>query len=648
VKTTLLAAASLLLTVLPAPSAGAAPSIAFLNPSGYSTSPPVISDVPDRDGLVHLVAWARDAPNQALVEFEFQPQGQNPATFTAERVGDDTWETFVPIPDAHPDGSGYTLTARLYQGVPGDADEIANAQMAVEVNQSEVPPPNGATVELTYPDNGGGLGVFVPKGKRPVAVLDYAASVDTEQVRAFYSSSAPGTAPVWEPSCGSSVPDEEGFGRVRCTIDASQARAVSAVALVANKTAPPALPNPALDDAGDAHRVVPYLQEPRSLDLVAGGQTVAVSACHVMTAFVGDQVGRIVAGANVDVHAEGPEDELHFAAQSGETDPFQAPDGAHAAREDAKRCSDNANLNRQGDHNTPGGDDVKHVESVEGTSDTGGFRFALRSDFAGGTFIRAWVDVDDDDLPQLSEASGGTQLGWGSPPPPPPVDVFLQPSSATATVGSCVAFEIVARRGGGPFGNANVDVHLQGPDPAVAFCQTDGGSAARPPESGDHVGDAHEDGARHAEGETDVSGRFGFGVTSGVPGTTRVQVWIDAADDDLATSDRSRTGSVTWGLPGERSISLRSDEASVARGRRVRLFGDIEGDPSCSGAQLVNIQSRPVRRGAFGTVKSVRTEPGGRFSTRVKMTSSRKFRAVAPPNEPCERAASRIVTVRVG
>ncbi|HEX2058378.1 MAG TPA: hypothetical protein VHI71_08415 [Actinomycetota bacterium] len=643
---------TMLASLLPAPPALAAPSIQFLNPSGYTAPPPTISDAQDADGFVHLVAWAREIPSQALVEFELQPTGQNAATFTADRVGNDTWEFFMPIPDSLPDGATYTLRARLYSGVPGDADEVANDEMAVEIDQSEIPPPMAETVELSYPDNGDRLGIFVPKGKLPVTVFDYAASEGTEQVRAFYTLSDAGTEPVWEESCGSSTPDDQGFGKVRCTLEEGhQPSDVSAVAIVSNKTSPPAPPNAALDDTGDAHRVLPYLQQPTSVEVVNGNATVDLSTCRTLTALLTDQFNRAVPAANVDVHADGPEDELHFGTRTNAgadtTDTFQPPDNQHVSRENAKRCSDNANLNQQGDHNSPGRDDVKHIESVDGTSNSGAFRFALRSDFAGGTFVQAWADVDDDDLADLAEATGGTQLGWGSPPPPPNLDVFLTPTDANASNGSCVAFEIVARRGGAPFNNANVDVHLQGPDSSVTFCDVEGGGTRRPPESGGHVGDVHEDGTRHAEGETGPAGTFKFGVTSATTGTTQVQIWVDSTDDDVLSGEPSRTATVTWQPPGERSISMDSNRDRVAKGRRVRLFGEISGDPACAAGQPVNIQSKPLRGGRFGTVKSVTTDSEGAYSTRIRMQSSRRFRAVTPADAPCSFARSPVITVRV-
>lgn len=651
-KKSILLLTAMLASLFPTSSAHAAPAITFLNPSSYTT-PARISDVADDDGNVHLVAWAKEIPTQALVEFELQPAAGNALTFTADRVGTDTWETFMAIPDSLPDGSTYTLRVRLYRGVAGDAEEVAMDEIPVEINQSELPPPRGETVELTYPDNGGRLGIFVPKGKRPLTVLDFKASTATEQVRAFYTLSDPGNDPVWE-ACGDGIPDDQGFGKARCTLKEGHSPAdVAAVAAVSNKTSPPADPNAALDDTGDAHRALPYLQQPAEVDITDGGKMVDISACHLMRAFVTDQFGRSVPLANVDVHADGPEDELAFGSRGNgsaatDTDPFQAPDTAHVSRENARSCTNNNTSGFQGDHNSPGRDDIKHIESTTGTSDSGSFRFALRSDFSGGTYILAWADVDDDDLPDVSEASGGTQLGWAVPPPEPNLEVFLSPTNANGTNGSCVEFEVLARRGGSPFNNGNVDIHLQGSEGStgVDFCPV-AATEPRSPESGGHQADAHEDGTKHGEGETDAAGKLVFGVTSASSSTVQVQVWLDMNDDDILSGERSASATASFAPAGDRSISIASSRGRVAKGRRVRLSGEIDGDPACAGGQTVNIQSKPVRGGRFGTVKTVATDASGAYTTRIRMSSARKFRAVAPEAEPCSFARSNTVTVRV-
>jgi hypothetical protein len=397
-------------TFLPTAPALGAPTIAFLNPSGYS-SPVTISDITDQDGFVHLVAWAKEAPTQSLVEFELQPSGQSAATFTADRVTVDTWEAFIPIANSYPDTSGYALTARLYEGVPGDADEVTSTQIIVEVDQSDVPPPTAETVEMTYPGNGEPLGFFRPPGQRPNALVDYQASLNTGRVRAFYTQSLPGFAPVWE-VCGTSTPAGGGAGRVRCTLGTGDAlKDVTAVAVLSNKGSPSADYNPALDDTGDAHRVYPYVQQPTDLQL-ASTDTPMVGTCSFLTATVSDQFVRPIAGANVDVHAQGPTDGLRFMSSPGKTSPFQPPNTGHALKEDAKRCSNNESFRRQADHNNPDGPDAKHVESVKGTTNLGEFLIGLRNPAPGDTKVRAWVDRNGDDTKDNGEPAQAVELDW--------------------------------------------------------------------------------------------------------------------------------------------------------------------------------------------------------------------------------------------
>ncbi|HEY7876149.1 MAG TPA: hypothetical protein VIG64_13625, partial [Actinomycetota bacterium] len=251
---------ALVAALLPAPAAQAQVAIEFLNPSDYTTALQ-LSDVGDNDAAVHLVAWVKSVPSNPLVEFELQSTGQNPQTINANRVGStDTWEAFFPIPDGNTDGP-YVLRARLYSA----GTEVANDEKAVTINQSNVPPPPAAqTVEITHPANGSPFGFFTPKGKETNGVIAVKASEGTEQVRAFYTQSDPGTDPDWR-VCGFASVNTTGVARIRCTLASGHApSSISAVAAVANRT-PPAQgtePNQGLDDSGDAHRITPYVQAP--------------------------------------------------------------------------------------------------------------------------------------------------------------------------------------------------------------------------------------------------------------------------------------------------------------------------------------------------------------------------------------------------
>jgi hypothetical protein len=632
-------------------------SIEFLNPSGYtSATERTLSAKTDGDNTYHLVAWVRNMPASPLVEFELRPiPTGNANTVVATRMGN-TFEHRLEL-GGLADGA-YELSATLYSNLNPVADDTET----VTINNSDIPPPSAAsTVEILNPENGERAGYFTPEGKSAGFLVSTLASEGTESVRVLYSMSDPGNEPEWQ-QCGTGSPDASQISQVRCALASGHAPGeVTAIAAVANK-APPPDPPAAADDTGDAHAVVPYLQQAGNVEVSPTPVTEDISDCIKFTLAVEDQFNQPIAGMNVDVHATGPGDQVQFATLdttpvTNDTDPFQAPDrGSTAHRhtiENAIRCSNDSNLGQQGETNLPGADDIKHIESTSpmnslgGTDNFGRWDFALHSRTQGPTQIAAWADSNGDDVMGTSEASGGAQLGWGQPPPPPVDEVFLSQGANSATTGSCVPFELLARRGGNAYAGANVDLHLTGPDAGVTFCDVAGGTARRPPDGGGHVGDAHEDGTRHAEGETDTAGKFVFGVTSATQGSTTVYVWLDSSGDDLPTTgEPSRTATVSWQPPGDRTISISSNKSSVRKGRRVRLSGSIEGDPACSSAQAVEIQSKPLRGGSFGTVKTVTTDEEGLYSTRVKIRSSRRFRAVAPEAGACVDARSNTITVR--
>jgi hypothetical protein len=651
-------AAALGAALLPAPPAPAqATAIAFLNPSGYSSTnqsqPRLLSAKPDADSTYHLVAWVKNPPPSPLVEFELRPTapGSNSITVTASRAGN-TWEYDLDLSGV-PDGS-YTLAALLYSGL----NPVGQDEQLVTVNNQELPPPDAAnTVELLYPRNAGRAGYFTPAGKSSGFVVQAIASAGTSQVRFLYSTSDPGTAPEWR-QCAAGRPNADRIVIARCAVAAGDSPArVSAIAAVSSRQ-PTGDPQPAADESGDAHHVVPFEQVPRIVEVSPDTASRDPGGCQKFTLTVTDQDGRAIAGVNVDVHATGPSDQLQFATVDtavpgvNETDPFQPPDRGHST-ENARRCSNAESLGRQGETNRPGGDDEKHIESTSpatslgGTDNTGDWDFALYSGSAGGTRISAWADVNDDDVASLAEASGGAQMGWGQAPPPPVDEIFVSNGQPSATTGSCVPIEVYVRRGNNPLGGANVDVHLTGPDAAVTFCQVSGGAAPTPPDGGGHVGDTHEDATRHGEGVTDAAGRFVFGVTSSTPGASTIQAWFDSSDDDVLAGEPSASTTVTWQPPGERSVTIQSNKGSVAKGRRVRLSGEIDGDPACEGGQQVSIQAKPVRGGRFGTVRTATTDGDGNYSASIRMRKSRKFRATVPSTGSCSAARSGTITVRV-
>jgi len=649
-KASWLVTAILIASVFPMANAIAEPKIRFISPSAYAgaTTQLVISDKEDRDTTFHLVAWVKDVPASPLVEFEIQPTAGNAVTLNATRVGTDTWEHAFDVPSTMPDGA-YTLRAILYSGT----NQVAINEQPVQINRDEVPPPPAAeTVELAYPTNGGSAGFFNPRAGRPNVILETVTSDRTRQVRGFYTMSDPGDDPVWQ-FCGSARVSER-FARVRCTLEEGHsALEVTALAAVANTTPPPAEPQAVGDNSGDAHRINPYIQVPTAVDVNPISRETAVGQCLMLEAQALDQQSRAIANVNVDVHATGPSDQLRFGTMFDQTgqlqqnSKFQPPDKGVHGTENAINCSNNETLNKQGDHNRPGANDDKHIESADNTNNAGLFSFALYSDVKGGTAVTVWADVDDDDSLGSTEATGGSTIGWGQPPPPPPNQLFIDPASAEAAVGSCQRVVLIARQGGSALAGVNVDLHALGPDQSITFCTAEGQSgSARPPDSGPHSAGVDPDGSIHIEGETDTTGRFVVGVTSGSQGAMQLTGWIDTTDDDVLGDEATARGEIGFGGREDRSISIEANRRRVEAGRKVRFTGKINNGTACTAQQLVKLKSRRPKSGRFRTIKTGATSDEGRYSITVKARRTMEYRAVAPPTEACGKAKSSTVRVR--
>jgi hypothetical protein len=623
--------------LVPATGAVAAPTIALLNPSGYSAT----IRVNDAGGTFHFVAWVKEVPSNPLVEFEIVPTAGNAITINSQRVGSsEVWEAHDAFPPGLADGQ-YTINARLYSNL----DEVAMATQTVTLERSDIPPPPGVpTVEISHPDNGGPLGFYTPTGGAANALIDVVTSDTNEQVRALYTTSAIGTAPTWT-ECGTAA--VTGAGRVRCTLGAAiSSSQVTAVAVVANQAPAPGPANPAFDGSGDAHRVVPYVQVPRSVSISPPSVSKAeLAKCLELVARVIDTQSRPMAAVNMDIHASGPNDQLRFGTIANVTGAFQPPDKNHVSSENAVNCGDGSNQNKQGDHNVVNGNDKKHIESTTGTNNQGEFRFALRSDSAGGTFVEAWADVNNDDLFNSGEASGGSQIGWAQDPPQPQLEISLQPTNPSAARGSCQRMEAIAREGGNPIASQNIDVHASGPDASVSFCPVADGSPTRIPDAGDHSSGTHTDGTKHIEGETDSFGRFVFGVLSSTEGVTSVTAWMDLTDDDLFISEPSASGAITWSPPGERTISIDVNKSSVRKGGKVKVFGQVEGDAACVAGQTVKLKSRrPGRK--FRSTATVVTGDDGSYQFVVTVKRTTEYRTVSPEGGPCVVAKSQVVKVK--
>lgn len=651
-----LLAGVMLAALLPVGSASAAAAVQFLNPAPLMTGQ--VPELSSKEGRpVHLVAWTREAPAGALAEFELRaisttPPSFNAATIDGTFVTSDAVEALFTIPDTWADGT-YNLRISIFTG-DGQTLLAEEEQPVIINNDDVVPPPPAENVEIIQPENGGQVGFFTPKDKRPNTIVTATASAGTEQVRVLYTTSSPGTEPVWQ-SCGSQPVGENGFTIIRCTLaEGESPAAVTAIAAAANKTPWPAPPDPQADEGTDAHRTLVYQAQPANVDITPDVLSQDLGKCQLFFATVYDQLGRPLAAANVDVHATGPDDQLTFATDdtsplTARTSAYQAPNDGHVSEKRVIRCSDKTLLEtRQGVHRAIGSPDRMHIESTSGTDNNGSFFFALFSQSPGGTQISAWADMNDDDSQNVSEIAGGARLGWGTAPPAPTTELFIDPDGPTASPGDCQSMTLIAREGGNPLIGGNVDIHISGPDSSVQFCSPSGFSQSRrDPDVGGHVAGTHEDGTRHAEGETDSTGRFVFGVSSLSDGVTEVLGWLDQTDDDtLGTAEPRAPAQVSWQPEGERDISLEANRKRVREGRRVRLSGSIEAASSaCEAGQQVRLRAKRPN-GRFKTIAKKNTNSDGTYLFRPRVRVTKIYKAIAPKGEICRLARSGNVRVR--
>lgn len=434
------------------PSPGATgPRIQFLNPSGTTGSEGPGTEISAKnDGTnttYHLVAWVQSVPANATVEFKYQRGSDPDVTIgTGTLRGNDTFDLEWNV-GTLADGN-YTLKAILFSG----GQEVSRDEEDVEVNNSsdtgEVrsEEDQGATVEMTYPTIAGTFGMFRKPGtNNPFAgVIDVSISTDTTSVRAYYTTAAPGSEPDWvECATGASETAAQAANGVRCTLEAGVSPgSVTAVATAVNNPQQNNIVPPIPDngpDSGDAHRATGYVQVASSVTITGSGQqhndadaeaaNNQFPCSDAITATVFDQSSRKVAGANVDVHASGPTDNLFFDDSSGaNSSANQAPNSNHAATEAAVNCEDTGTPkefgdSEQGDHEVAGEGDSKHIEATAaGTNDAGAFVFQLynRSEtITGGTQFTAYYDRDDDDRLCSEEPAGNGSIGWGVAAPSP-------------------------------------------------------------------------------------------------------------------------------------------------------------------------------------------------------------------------------------
>ena len=431
--------------------------IEWVNPSGDATGPgSEMSNKPENAGQAgatttdgyHLVAWVSGSPETPKVEFKYK-EGTNPEVpitpaSGATRIGStDTWEFYwnlngVPEGTVGPMGpSTISMVATLYAGSSAtECDKDTENAYVNNASPSGTPNPQNEaqaeTVEITYPTNAGTWGMFNRAGQIEVRF----SQPETTYLIASYTVTPVGSEPVWN-KCGTETASNATSGGIKCTLANADHKPeqVTGVAVMANDT-PSSSPQPAdqLNDSGDAHRVFGYVQTPLGVTIAAFTNQVAANGsgdfpCSpIITAKITDQNGREVSGANVDVHAAGPTDDLYFDddnASSNEVSSSQPPNTGGHTSESGVDCESSTvpppfTADVQGDHDQ-GGNDIKHIESTSGTSEDGEFSFRLnnRSKTTGTTDVLVFADLDDNDqFCSGQEPSTTTAIGWGTAPAP--------------------------------------------------------------------------------------------------------------------------------------------------------------------------------------------------------------------------------------
>jgi hypothetical protein len=514
--------------------------IQFLNPSGYpqADEEEVSSKDDGTDQTYHLVAWVNELPGTTRVEFHYRDPsggGQVLIGVATQTPTPDTFEFNWDPPDNLADGP-LTLYALLFDGDTEVArDTESDLTLNDKDNNPQSPNPNeteqrGDTVEITYPLNGDKFGIYKPRDATSAATVINVTS-DSEVVAVFYSISAPGDEPLWT-QCGEEsihVGDDYSDG-IPCTLASThEPEQVTAVAAVSNETDEISYAelfgsrDPVEDDSGDAHRVQPYFQEPTTVSLTPPVQndlpTPACSAPIVVT--VTDQENHPIYRANVDVHAQGPDDALAF--DSGLVRPTQ---GGHR-QEPARNCTQAppGSAGLQGEHEDPANPDLKHSETTAaGTNTQGTMSFQMYSPSKGDTQITVWSEFDDDDLRCSTEPSANAGIGWLEPGPQPsgiPPDLQTCPDvtpSTTSPEPTDTETTPTDPRGCTLTGTDQGEA-LNGTPDADVICGLGGNDIIRGLGGNDVIyGDAGDDDLRGGEGSDRIQGGSGKETITGGEG----------------------------------------------------------------------------------------------------------------------------------
>ena len=224
-----------------------------------------------------------------------------------------------------------------------------------------------------------------------------------------------------------------------------------------------------------------------------------------------------------------------------------------------------------------------------------------------------------------------------------------EPETAQTQRGSSHTVNCTATRDGNEVSGTEIDVEATGAN------DPDGSNSATTPDFTCDTGD---------DGECSFTHNVG---PSGSLGTTTYRAFTDTdyndgTDNSDGSEGRDETTAAggtaepdttdvvenTWVPIRARSISLESNRSSQEAGRRIKLSGEVDGDPACEDAETVKLKRRPEgATRSFRTFATVITDGDGDFAKRVEINKDTEYRAVAPATSLCDKAKSNIVTVLV-
>ena len=369
-------------------------TVRFLNPSGYGDGAgDNVSVQQDANGFFHIVTRV-DVPDLVTgVDILISDNGTSFSKLgDAARVGQSEVFQFQWSVGSLPDGA-YTLRAQI-EGT----EKVDDREITIDKGLN--------TVELTDPGLNG-VAAFVEQKATIAGVASAAATGATF----YYTTTAPrdpNEAETWT-ECGSVTLEGTGDApqqfQGECTLaEGDQPGTVTGIAAIADTCdpdfgCPDDTPLGALvHETGDAHRVFGFDTQPIVGISPTKGEG-AKGTCQRILIDVEDQSGGSIPNADVDIHLDGPSENVHFCDPEGQSDNRSAPEeGQHTP------------VSGQPDEAVHQNSDTVHTEGRTGSN--GRFVVGIVSKAKGKSRLTVWVDQTENDTEDDAESAATTTFTW--------------------------------------------------------------------------------------------------------------------------------------------------------------------------------------------------------------------------------------------